>query len=1282
MKIEQVSIFFGRFGGPPARGTVIGICALAGLYSLFAPLGLVFRPEQVGSLPVLRGQGIALAAFLTFGVRLWPGILIGAVALQVGLPSSDLVGRSDWGATLMVTASTLQPVLASVAIKRLFGSPISFRGIRDALVGIGVVLPAVTMISAAAGTLILVLESGISSGNLVVNYLTWWLGDLISIFFTVPLALLGRWNHIPRVFWKGKPLPLLDGSSIAYVVLSIAVTVGAWSFVNRTVNVHAREQFSGLVNDSEHALVGRISSYGFALDAGRSLFDSSHSITLGEWQRFVHTIISSGQLPKINGLGFIAPVKRDGIDAFLAEAAANGVADLKIKPETQQDDLFVIEYIEPIAENIQAVGLNIASEANRAEAAIAARDSGHMRMTKKITLVQAATSGAGFLILAPVYANDLPTSTVEERRAAFLGWVFAPFVASRMMSDLPASQADGLYVTVYDGDQMQADNLLFQSQTGLPNGFVSRFNGVRTISLFGRHWTVSWSSTPDFEARLGPSPGIAILVGGLAFSTLLTILLLSLSRREERVRQEVDDRTRELAAQVNQKRSILDTAVTNIALMDGEGRMLVVNDALLRLFGCERNMLLGRPLSSFLSEEIACYFARTARESARGPFRGEVVGRHISGREIILDVHIQAWETEDGERRHTAVMDDLTEKRGVERELDDTRRRMEIALTGAKIGVFDVDLQTSVSVVSDTWKSILGFDPDAQIDTQAEWRKRIHPADWPHIETADRDCIEGRTERSIAEYRFRVNDGSWRWMCSDAVAIGRGAGGRALRLVGVQTDITEQVSQKENLRMSEELFRTAIEGTTVGMALVDLEGRVTKANEALGAFLGVGSEELIERGYLHFIHPDDRAEVVDRARCLFAGEEKSFQAETRYISSSGALLWGHLGVAIILDSAGGPLNFVVQVLDITEQKRLDQTKSEFVSTVSHELRTPLTSINGSLSLVLNVMKNEISTKAHSMLTIAQKNTDRLMLLVNDLLDVETLAGGNIHLTITRTDILDLVRNSVRDNQPLADKFGVHLDVRLPVGKLFASIDPSRFQQVLANLLSNAVKFSTKNGTVEVSALTVAGVVMITVTDHGRGISHGNRSRIFKPFSQVDSSSTRDREGTGLGLHIVKQLVEKMGGATGFDSEPGVQTTFWVGFPLDQGRSASAEPLRILLIDSDQDFAGDFSASFGRLAEIVSATRTSRALDLLATRQFDLVVLGPGVPDGSPSRLLDHIQDLLPRAPVIMLTAAKGAPADPRVTATAIKSCGAFLNVVVLCLRTIRFQGAEAADEVA
>lgn len=283
---------------------------------------------------------------------------------------------------------------------------------------------------------------------------------------------------------------------------------------------------------------------------------------------------------------------------------------------------------------------------------------------------------------------------------------------------------------------------------------------------------------------------------------------------------------------------------------------------------------------------------------------------------------------------------------------------------------------------------------------------------------------------------------------------------------------------------------------------------------------------------------------------MLKGDSPSITFETLHRRKNGVEVPVEIFLQYVKPQNADPL-FVAIVRDITERRKVDRLKSEFISTVSHELRTPLTAIRGSLGMLTGGVVGALSEPAAELVEIAARNSERLSALVNDILDLEKLEVGKLELHLERCSIVDLVRQSLKENNGYAEQFGVSLTLDSPTEDVFVNADRMRIAQVMANLLSNAVKFSSAGGsvTVRISKTADDKRVRIEVHDHGKGISDSYKPHVFDKFTQDDTSDKRSRYGSGLGLNISKGIVERHQGSIGFTSQQGQGSCFYVELPL-------------------------------------------------------------------------------------------------------------------------------------
>ncbi|MES1952174.1 histidine kinase-response regulator hybrid protein [Salinisphaera sp. S4-8] len=507
-----------------------------------------------------------------------------------------------------------------------------------------------------------------------------------------------------------------------------------------------------------------------------------------------------------------------------------------------------------------------------------------------------------------------------------------------------------------------------------------------------------------------------------------------------------------------------------------------------------------------------------------------------------------------------AAMFDITARKAHAREIAQVRQYLQAV----------VDASTEVAIMAtDNAGTITLFNPGAERLLGYSWSDAV--ARMSLLDLYDRDelaafvaevqaeagreltPIEAITARPL---RGQIESRDWHFVCADhsqrmlrlVLSAIRDHADAVIGFLGIAIDRTQLLAMEQALYTSQARFRIAFDSAPQGMALVSLEGRFVEVNQSLCDMLDYAREDLLKTDFQTLTHPDDLHNDLGHLSRLVEGEIGSYQIAKRYFSRSGECIWAQLSVGVTRDSDGAPLNYVAQIQDITAERELDRMKSEFVAVVSHELRTPITSIKGALGLLKSGALGAVPPGFEEMLAVAQKNSERLGLLVDDLLDWEKLAADRVAFDFHIHDLRGLLVEAMDSNKGYADSFDVGLQL---VGdeSLQVSVDALRFAQVLANLLSNAIKFSPAAGRVTLSYAARDGQAVISIADNGPGIPVSFRDKVFQLFAQADGGNTRRQGGTGLGLAITKQLVEQMHGTIDFESVEGVGTTFQVTLPL-------------------------------------------------------------------------------------------------------------------------------------
>ncbi|MDN5926215.1 MAG: response regulator [Hyphomicrobiales bacterium] len=469
-------------------------------------------------------------------------------------------------------------------------------------------------------------------------------------------------------------------------------------------------------------------------------------------------------------------------------------------------------------------------------------------------------------------------------------------------------------------------------------------------------------------------------------------------------------------------------------------------------------------------------------------------------------------------------------------------------------------------------------------------------------------------------------------------------------VIGVLID--RQLRRRE-LSATNMIYNAMVRELPDCLNIKDLDGRFVVANPATAALMCAGqAENLIGKTDFDF-YPKELAEQFrqDELRTMASGE--TLRIDQPALFPDGRQGWLSTLKAPFRDDSGQVAGIITYNRDVTEQKHSAELKNEFISTVSHELRTPLTSIRGSLGLIVGGIAGPLPPKATNLVKIAHANSERLVLLINDILDMEKIESGKMAFELKHMPIRLVLEQivSASANYMAEKQVGIVLVDDAPRAE--ANIDPDRLHQAVTNLLSNAIKFSQEGGTIVVRAQYRDGKVLrISVIDQGKGIPEAFRNRIFGKFEQADASSTREKGGTGLGLSIAKSIVERLCGTISFESEEGNGTSFHIDLPevgkreakvIDGTDTAGAADrrMRVLIVEDEPDISTVIAALLDAegfssdVAPDIAAAKT-----LLKTRDYKALTLDIRLADESGIKLFRDIRDAQRNRdmPVIVISA--------------------------------------------
>jgi PAS domain S-box-containing protein len=367
----------------------------------------------------------------------------------------------------------------------------------------------------------------------------------------------------------------------------------------------------------------------------------------------------------------------------------------------------------------------------------------------------------------------------------------------------------------------------------------------------------------------------------------------------------------------------------------------------------------------------------------------------------------------------------------------------------------------------------------------------------------------------------------------------------------VSTHLT-LLAQKLALQESKQYTQAILDNAADGIVTSDGQGVIGAVNHAVENIFGYHCTELIgtdigmllaepyREQYASYLHDADAS--ASASAVAVAGFKKELEGRHKD---------GHcfpIELSLSQSMHHGQTMVVALMRDISERRRIEQMKTDFISTVSHELRTPLTSISGALGLVVAGVIGAIPPAMMTMIEMAHKNSLRLSHLINDLLDMEKMLAGKLQFDFKIQPVMPLIESAIESTRAYAERLNVDFCITERLDDVRVNVDGDRLHQVLVNLLSNAAKFSPPGQQVQIAVQLATDRVRVSVIDHGSGIPLQFRDRIFQKFAQADASNTRSKGGTGLGLAIAQEMMVRMHGEIGFVSEEGAGACFYFDLP--------------------------------------------------------------------------------------------------------------------------------------
>jgi PAS domain S-box-containing protein len=696
-------------------------------------------------------------------------------------------------------------------------------------------------------------------------------------------------------------------------------------------------------------------------------------------------------------------------------------------------------------------------------------------------------------------------------------------------------------------------------------------------------------------------------------------------------------------------RAVFDNTYELMVVLSTDGLLLDVNRTALNLIGAKREDIVGKPFIEAPWWQDDAEAREMVTQAVKAGGRGELVRYDsmptvIGGRLVITNFYLTpVRDMNDNILFLLAEGMDITERVKAERAVREREARYRALVESAPVGICTVTIDGIIESANSSLHKLLGYESEElhgkQVTSILESLYADDKSMKDSLKTGERK-IFGVARETTAFHR----NGS---RVPVELALSLLNLGHMRVFIAIVRDITE-------LRKSKQLqsqLAAIVESSDDSIYGMDLNCVVTSWNPAAEILYGYTSAEVLGKPVLDLTIPPDRAGEIEVFLERMRRGDSIGHFETVRRNKRGKLMDVDLTISPIRNSLGQVVGISTIARDISVRKEAERRISEFYSMVSHELRTPLTSIRASLGLLEGGIAGSIDEEALQLVQIARAESDRLILLINDILDLQKIEAGMLELKYSQVILSELINTVAESLRAMADEYGVKLRASYARDFTFVA-DQARVIQVIHNLLSNAIKYSAKGSAVKITAEVLpADVLRISVTDRGPGIRADQMHKLFGKFQQLDSSDSRPQGGTGLGLAISKAIVEQHGGKIGVESNVGEGSTFWFEIPMTrravvlpaagtaslsvkaatQSKQAfspgrSSGPPRVLIVEDDKSTLELLTRQLEWLnMRCVSATDGKTALEILNNSRFDLLILDVGLPDLDGFELVEIIK---------------------------------------------------------
>jgi PAS domain S-box-containing protein len=944
-------------------------------------------------------------------------------------------------------------------------------------------------------------------------------------------------------------------------LLIFLLTLFIYKETKKKAEERSEKMFTMRANQATAAVQRRMHNYIQMLVGAKAFYTASDTVERTAWHRFYKSINIEANYPGIQGIGYTHFIKPHELAAHERRIRAEGFSEYKVHPEGERPEYTSIIYIEPFTDrNLRAFGFDMFSEPVRQSAMRIARDTKLPTLSGKVRLVQETGEDeqAGFLIFLPVYKHDADPEAIKDRQSLIKGFVYSPFRAKDLMNSILGQNYSDLDVEIYDGSSLSRESLLFSTDSALYYHTQSdkRLGELSTVSIGNHTWRVYITAKPDFGKSADTELPYFILMGGAIISMLMAFIIWSLTntRRSNRLKQ-----------------TITDNATAALFIIDARGYCTFMNPAAEEMTGYTFEEMQQKTLhdmvhykrpdgSPFPLEECSIRTAMAIKEPMRA-YEDTFIRK--GGTFFNVSCAVQPI-AESGTGTYAIIeVRDITEEKRAQQAIVESEARFRTMADNAPVMIWVGDPSGNCVYVNKQWIDFTGL--SFQESVSLGWREVLEEERMPEYSQIFRKAAAESGSFKM-EMRMRRRDGELRWVINTAMPR-FGINGEFLGHIGSIIDITEikeaERKVKQNAELLQKLFLEVpavvglVRATDYQYVLANPEYRRLYGNRPLvGKTMYDAHTKEEGRGFFK------RVERVVKTGEPFVGNEMPAAFERL---RNGQLAHGYFNLVYqplidVNNKVEAVLVFAVEVTELVNaRKELTVTNNElsekndellrinndldnFVYTASHDLKSPIANMEGLATLLRDILQGKLNQEDMQVLDMLQQAINKLKGTIADLTEI-TKVQKELQAAVEPLAFEDMLQDITSDIDRLIRDSGATITTDLEVKNILYA--RKNLRSIIYNLVSNAIKYKSPERVPEVHIATYqqGEYVVLEVQDNGLGIKKEQQHKLFTMFKRLHSHV----EGTGIGLYIVKRIIENNGGRIEVQSELGKGSAFRVYF---------------------------------------------------------------------------------------------------------------------------------------